>query len=499
MSLFYKAKKLDFSSGGRYVILLNKEDAFHSGIRAGDEIGLKWPGQKKIIVVTNFTEKRVKIGEIGLNQDIWQKNKVKSGELIESDFLGRPKSIKAIRRKLLGHELTQAEIDSIVKDIVSGHIGHTEIAYFIASGFIKDYSNEELYFLAKSIAENGDQMKYRGKVVDKHSIGGLPANRTTMIVVPIIASFGLYIPKTSTRAITSPSGTADTMEVLAPVTFPCDKIKAIVQKNKGCMVWGGGLNLAPADDKIARVSYPLGMEPYTKMVVSIIAKKVASDVKYLVIDLPYGPTTKVPNLKIAKKIEKKFLYLAKRFGIKLKVIMTHALEPTGRGVGPALEARDVVRVLQQDEFRPLDLEKKSIKLAGHLLELAGEVKRGQGKKVANDILESGRAWEKMKNIIRAQGGRSPKKAQDLVLGAYKKHLHARDSGRVTHVDNKAIVDICRSLGTPFDKKAGIYMNKRYGEEVEKADRTFTLYSESEDKLEMAVKALEKVKILEIKK
>ncbi|NQU77195.1 thymidine phosphorylase, partial [Candidatus Falkowbacteria bacterium] len=331
------------------------------------------------------------------------------------------------------------------------------------------------------------------------SIGGLPANRTTMIVVPIIAAFGLYIPKTSTRAITSPSGTSDTMEVLAPVTFPVDKIKKIVSKHKGCMVWGGGLNLAPADDRIARVSYPLGMEPYSKMVVSIIAKKVASDVEYLVIDLPYGPTTKVPDIKVARKIEKKFLYLAKRFNIKLKVIMTNAQEPTGRGVGPALEARDVVRVLQQDEFRPLDLEKKAIKLAGQLLELSGEVKRGQGKKVAGDILEDGRAWQKMKDIIRAQGGSPPKEAQDLILGAHKKHMHAKEAGRVIRVDNKAIVTICRALGTPFDKKAGIYMNKRYGEEVFKGDRTFTLYSESEEKMELAIKALKKIKILEIKK
>lgn len=394
MSLFYKAKKLDFTSGGRYVVLLNQEDAFHSNIRAGDKISISWKGSKKIIVVTNITRKRVKINEIGLNQDIWQKHKIKNNELIESHFLSRPESIIAIRKKLLGHELDSDDLESIVKDIVSGQIGHTEIAYFIASGFIKDYTNKELYYLAKSIAQNGDQMKFRGKVVDKHSIGGLPANRTTMVVTPIIAAFGLNIPKTSTRAITSPSGTADTMEVLAPVSFSVDKIKRLVQKNKGCMVWGGGLNLAPADDRIARVSYPLGMEPYTKMVVSIIAKKVASDVQYLVIDLPYGPTTKVPDLKIAKKIEKKFLYLAKRFHIKLKVLMSQAKEPVGRGVGPALEARDVVRVLQQDEFRPLDLEKKSVTLAGQLLELANEVKRGQGQKIADDILKKGQAWKK---------------------------------------------------------------------------------------------------------
>ncbi|MBU4331513.1 AMP phosphorylase [Patescibacteria group bacterium] len=503
MPLFYKAKKLDFTAGERFVVVLNRRDAYHSNIRAGDKIRIFWQDDKgkkfKVIVVTNLTRSKVKLGEIGFYRELWHQYKVRNGELVEARFLGRPKSIIAIRKKLLGKQLDYKEIDSIVKDIVSGRIGHTEITYFVASGFIKDYSNEELYYLTKSIAENGDVLRFRGKVVDKHSIGGLPANRTTMIVAPIIAACGLCIPKTSSRAITSPAGTADTMEVLANVSFTVREIKKLVQKNKGCLVWGGGLNLAPADDRVVQVSYPLGMEPYTKMVVSIMAKKVASDVEYLVIDLPFGPTTKVPNIKVAKRIEKKFLYLGKRFGIKVSVVMSEALEPVGRGVGPALEARDVLRVLQQDEFRPLDLENKSLRLAGRLLEIAGEARLGKGEGLARDILESGAAWRKMKAMIKSQGGKPSIKPQQLILGAFKKHLHASQSGKVIRVDNKAIVDLCRILGAPMDKKAGIYMNKRYGEEVFKGDRTLTLYAESEERMQMAIKALGKIKVLGIKK
>lgn len=505
MPLFYKARKLDLTAGERYVVVLHTEDAYHSNVRAGDKISISWePPQKaksneKVIVIANLTRTKVKLGEIGFYRELWQQHAVKTGDLIEVHYLSRPESIMAIRKKLLGEHLDFSEMDSIVKDIVSGRIGHTEIAYFIASGFIKDYTNEELYYLTKSIAKNGDTLNFRGKVVDKHSVGGLPANRTTMIVTPIIAAYGLYIPKTSTRAITSPAGTADTMEVLANVSFSVKEIKKLVQKNKGCMVWGGGLNLAPADDRIIRVSYPLGIEPYTKMVVSIMAKKIASDVSYLVIDLPYGPTTKVLDLETAKKIEDKFLYLAKRFGIKLQVVMTEAMEPVGRGVGPALEARDVLRVLQQDEFRPLDLEKKAVNLAGQLLELSSEVKHGQGVRIAEEILESGRAWKKMQAMIKSQGGNPKIQPQELVLGAYKKHLHSSKAGKVTRVDNKSIVELCRILGAPVDKKAGIYMNKRYGEEVFEGDRTFTLYAESEERLEMAVRATEKIKVLEIKR
>ena len=104
-------------------------------------------------------------------------------------------------------------------------------------------------------------MKFKGKpIADLHSIGGVPGNRTTMIVVPIIAAAGIKIPKTSSRAITSPSGTADTMEVLCRVSFSPKKLPKIMTKVGGFLIWGGGqVNLAPADDKIIKIEHPLSI------------------------------------------------------------------------------------------------------------------------------------------------------------------------------------------------------------------------------------------------
>ncbi len=498
MALYLKVKKLDFSTGKQLIALMNDTDATNFGIYAGDKISLTWRGKSKIIVEVNLTDREIKSGYIGLYKDIWQQFSIEREEIAEVHLIGRPDSLVAIKKRLLGKKLSFFEIDSIIKDIVENRLSNIGVTYFVASSYFYPSTNEELYYLTKSIAKNGEQLKFRGTVVDKHSVGGLPGNRTSMIAVPIIASIGLKIPKTSSRAITSPAGTADTMEVLAPVTFSAAEIKEIVDKTNGCLAWGGGFNLAPADDKILKVTYPLSLEPYDKMIVSIMAKKVACDVKYLVIDLPVGPTAKIKDLKTADEIKRKFEYLAQRFNIKIRLEMIKSKGPVGRGIGPALEARDVLRVLQQTKSRPQDLEKKSVHLAGKLIEIAGKAQVGGGIKLAQKILVSGQAWQTMQKIIKAQGGNSEIQADEVTLGAIKYYVNSPKGGKIILTDNKNINDLCRILGAPTEKLAGIYLNKRFGEKVKKGERIFTLYAKSSQRMELAKAALEKFTIFTIK-
>jgi len=407
-------------------------------------------------------------------------------------------SVHAINKKLIGEELTYEEIYSVINDIVKRKLGSIELAYFVASSFAKPYTLDELYYLTKAIADTGEKLVLPHRtIVDKHSVGGLAGNRTTMIVIPIIAAFGLYIPKTSSRAITSPAGTADTMEVLAPVSFSMRKIKELVLKNKACMIWGGGLNIAPADDLIIKVTRPLSIEPYDKMIVSIMAKKVAMGVKYLVIDMPIGPGTKIKTLRVAEEVEKKFLYLGRRFGIKIEVVKMPAREPVGKGIGPALEARDVLRVLQRKDKRPLDLESKALIMSGKLLELAGQAKRGKGKEAAAEILKSGKAWKKMQEIIKSQGGNPNIDANSVTLGGEYFRVPSQKAGKVTAVDNQAIDEIARTLGAPVEKMAGIYLHKRIGQRVNKGDKLFTFYAQNKDRIALAKKAIEKIEIYSI--
>jgi len=465
----------------------------------GDLIEIRWENNKAT-VIAYYTRKKVNKGEIGFFHEIWRYRKVRQGEPVSLRVLSRPPSIEAIRRKLLGQSLSYKEMRLIISDIVHHKLSKVEITYFVASSFIKEFSNEELYYMTKAMAETGEMLKLPSKiVVDKHSVGGVAGNRTTMVVIPIIASFGIFIPKTSSRAITSPAGTADTMEVLAPVRFSFKAIEKIIRRIRCCIIWGGSFRLAPADDYIIRVSHPLALEPLDKMVVSIMAKKVAVGVTHLVVDLPYGPTVKIKNRKIALDIKKKFDYLARRFGIKIEVVLTETKEPVGRGIGPSLEARDVLRVLQQKDYRPADLEKKSIKLAGQLLELCGQAKRGKGHMLAVEALSSGRAWKKMQEIISAQGGRAKIDSEDLTMAAVRHRYHAPYSGKVVAVNDKKIDQVARVLGAPHEKLAGIYINKRLGQKVRKGERLYTLYAQNEDRIQLALQALKNRKIFEIKK
>ncbi len=494
---FFKAKNLDLKTGGKWIVVLHEKEAQAYGIRMGDKLRLEW-NSKKTVVMANFTRTKVNHGEIGLFAEIWQHYKIKRGETIKLSLVERPNSIEAIKKKILGKTLTFKEMYSIVKDIADYVLSDVEITYFVASGFARKFSRDELYYLTRAIAETGDMIKLPGPIVDKHSVGGLPGNRVTLVLVPIIASLGLKIPKTSSRAITSAAGTADTMEVLAPVTFRMDEIKEIVKKTNACLAWGGATRIAPADDRIIRVSYPLSLEPYTKMIVSVMAKKVAMGIKYLIIDLPVGPTAKVHRLSDAKKIRREMVYLAKRFGIKIKVNINEAIKPIGRGIGPALEARDVLRVLQRKENRPLDLEEKALELAGELLELVGYPKRGEGGyEIAKKVLQSGKAWKKMQEIIKAQGGNHCIDSEEIVLSNQIFKVKAKKEGQIVGFDNRFLVEICRTLGAPSCKIAGIYLNKVMGDRVKKGEVIFTMYAESGDRLALAKKALEKKEVLKV--
>ncbi len=500
MPFVLRAKKLDFSSGGQpWVVVLQEKEARTLGVVMGDLIEIRW-GRQRATVVAYYTQSKVERGQIGMFREIWKYRQVTNNEPVTIRVLSRPPSIEAIRKKLLGGELSYEEMYLIIDDIVKHNLSKVEITYFVASSFLKDFTDDELYYMTKAMAETGEILQLDSDVVaDKHSIGGVAGNRTTMVVIPIVASYGVFIPKTSSRAITSPAGTADTMEVIAPVSIRFKRMKQIIKKINCCMIWGGSFKLAPADDYIIRVQRSLALEPLDKMVVSILAKKVAMGVTHLVIDLPYGPTVKVISRSEALKVKDKFIRIAKRFGITIEVVVTETREPVGRGIGPSLEARDVLRVLQQKDYRPSDLQKKSIKLAAKLLELTGAVEKGKGHMYAAEALTSGKAWEKMQQIIKEQGGDPNIDSEDLTMAAIRHRYHAPTDGKVTAVNDKIVDQIARTLGAPHDKLAGIYINKRLGQKVRKGERLYTLYAQTQDRIDLALEALKKETIFTIKK
>jgi thymidine phosphorylase len=211
-----------------------------------------------------------------------------------------------------------------------------------------------------------------------------------------------------------------------------------------------------------------------------MAKKHSASSTHVVIDIPIRPNTKISCKKKARHLEQKFLQLGKKLGIKVKVILTDGSQPIGNGIGPALEARDVLKVLRQEKDRPLDLEKKCLRLAGELFNLVG---KKNCYALAKKILASGKAYEKMKQIIALQAGNPDISPEEIRLGKFTCHFLSEKNGIISSINNSIIAKIARIAGAPSNKAAGIYMYKHIGDKIKKGEKIFTVYAASIDKIE----------------
>jgi AMP phosphorylase len=467
---------------GRPVVVLNDEDAKDLAVYVTGRVRVTHE-DRSITAIADTTASMVSEGEIGIFDDVRQILGVCEHCELEVTEATRPNSVEFIKRKVDGFTLNESEIRAIIQDIVDNNLSSVELTAFVTGGYIKGYTMDEIVAMTKAIVETGQTIDFGDNIVDKHSIGGVAGNRTTLLVVPIIAAAGLIIPKTSSRAITSPAGTADTMEVLAPVEFDTEGLKEIVNKTGGCVVWGGSVNLAPADDKIIKVEYPLSLDAEGHMLASVMAKKRSVGSDYIIIDIPVGRGAKVVSTERANDLAHKFIELGKRLGVSVECLITDGSAPIGYGIGPALEARDALNAL--DNKGPVDLIEKSLDLAGTLLELSGKVVSGKGRGVAEKILRSGKAKEKMMAIIEAQGGDPDVKPEDIEIAANKVTIISEHKGRVRYIDNRLISAVARAAGAPRTKSAGIQLHIGVGDSIEVGDPMFTIYSASKGKLKEA--------------
>lgn len=410
-------------------------------------------------------------------------------------------AIKAIQKKLLGKKLSYREIYAIMDEIAKEKLTDILTTYFVASSFREGYTPLELFHFTKAMVETGNKLKFKGIVADKHSVGGIAGTRATMIIVPIVAAAGFKIPKISSRAITTPAGTADVMEAIASVDFMPKDLEKIVKETGGCIAWNGRLGIAPADDVIIRVEEPLSFESFDKIIISVMAKKVAAGTTHLALDLPFGKTAKIRHFSDAEKVAKKFKDLAAHFHIKITVDINEMLEPAGRGIGPTLEARDVLYVLEQDANRPLRLEAKAVRLAGMLLDLCYKQKKVKknGEDEAQKILESGEALAKFKEIVHAQKGNRNISSKNIPLAKHKKEITSTISGKIKDINNYNLNTAAKVLGAPSDKKAGIYLLKKLDHSIKKNEPMMTLYSDDKYRIKEAEVTLKNLPIFNIEK
>lgn len=396
-------------------------------------------------------------------------------------------AVKTIQKKLLGKKLTYREIYNLMDEICHRRLSDILTTYFVASSFKEGFSPDELYYFTKAMVETGNKLSLKGIVADKHSTGGVAGTRTTLIIVPIIAAAGFKIPKISSRAITTPAGTADVMEVMAKVEFTISQMEKIVNEIGGCIAWNGKLGIAPADDILIRIEEPLSFEAFDKIIVSVMAKKIAASTTHLIIDLPVGKTMKIRHYSDAEKITQKFKDIAERFHMKIVVDINETLQPAAYGVGPALEAVDALNVLEQKKERSLALEAKALKLAGKLLNICFKDARinKNGEDEAKRILSSGEAIEKFREIIKAQGGSDQISVDNLKIKGHHKDIKSAKSGVIKDINNYNLNAIAKILGAPKDKYAGIYLLKKLDEKIAKNESLFEFYATDNYKIKEA--------------
>lgn len=488
-----KVKDMDIATGDLQVVILNVKDAQDLDLHPMDRVVLT-KGKKKTLAILDIAESRKAVapGHIGLFEEVLDAMQVKHNDTVTIDIADKPESIQHIKKKLDGQQLTPKEILCIVKDIVNNNLTDIELTSFVIAGYAHGLSMSEIVHLTKAMAQTGDTLKFdKYPVVDLHSIGGVPGNRTTMIMVPILVAAGCKVPKTSSRAITSPAGTADTMEILCPVSLPITKLQKIIDTVGGFIIWGGAVNLAPADDKIINVEHPLSIDAEGQMLASIMAKKASVGATHLLMEIPIGEGAKVKTEKHAKELGKKFEKLGNELNIKVTTVITDGTQPIGRGIGCVLEARDVLWALKGDERAPKDLVEKSLTLTGILLEFVGKAKKGKGYQKAKQILDSGAAYGAMTKIVEAQGGKMP--SPEKLKPAGKTYtLNALKDGKIQNISNETIAKVARLAGSPIDPEAGIYLHKHCGETVKKGEGILTVYAKSAHKLSYAVQMLKKL-------
>lgn len=479
-----KAKIIDVDSG-KYQIVLHTADAEGLGVHPGDRVRVALGIDRGVIAVVEITKTMFKPGIIGVFTELQTRFNLTDGATLTIRPAERPESVNIIKKKMQGKKLDKEQIDRVIADTVDGSLTDIELSAWVTSLQINDMDMEEIEYLTRSMVKYGEVLDFDDAVVfDKHSIGGVPGNKISLLIVPIVAAAGLLIPKTSSRAVTGAAGTADVMEVFGPVALTGAEIRRITKEVGGVLCWGGGVNLAPADDIIIRVENPLAIDPRSQLLASVMAKKKAVGANKVVMDLPMGDGTKLPTIDDAKRIGRMFIDLGERLDMQVECAVTYGGQPVGRAVGCSLEANEALAALRGLESAPKSLIEKSNAIAGILLEMGGACGRGKGKAMAEGIMDSGAALRKFEEIVNAQGGVVPK--DDFPVGAYSAHIDSVDGGYISGVRNKALIHIARAAGSPKEHGAGLVLQHKRGDRVQPGEHVLTIYAESEFKLEQAM-------------
>ncbi|WP_256077799.1 thymidine phosphorylase family protein [Massilia sp. YIM B04103] len=479
-----RARRLGIDTYQHLVVYLRRDSPVcrAEGFEAQSRIELTC-GALTVTATLNVADSELlELDEAGLSEASWQALGVRDGTPLQLRHAAPLQSFGAVRAKLQGRPFDDAALLAVAQDIVAGRYSDIHLATLITACSGSHLDLAETIALTRAMVAVGQRMQWPAEVVvDKHCVGGLPGNRTTLLVVPIVAACGLTMPKTSSRAITSPAGTADTMEVLAPVSLEVEQMRQVVQREGGCIAWGGGVALSPADDILIRVERALELDSDGLLVASVLSKKVAAGATHVLIDIPWGRTAKVRSEQAARQLAARLEACGQALGLHVRCVLSDGSQPVGSGIGPAQEALDVLAVLRRQDGAPQDLRQRALTLAGLLLELGGKAAQGQGEALARQTLESGAAWRKFQGICAAQGG-----MRELPQACCSQVLTARHGGRVVAIDNRKLSTLAKLAGAPRAAAAGLRFHAPLGTVLAPGQPLLTLYAETPGELRYAL-------------
>ena len=480
-----KIVSFDIHDGNWHIVMINREQADEYWIKDNDKISLIRKNEEFIVDVS-LTDSYVQANEIWVTKDFMDEYPVMEWDTVLVSFVkNNPLSMQAIRKKMLWKKITDEEIDAIIEDVKDNKIHELVLAYYVATSFFYKSDAHELAYTTKATAYTWDMYRFPGLVAGKYCIWWVPGNETTMIVIPILASLWITLPKTFSKAITSPAATWECVNVLMDIEFDKSEVIRLTDKVWACLVWNEKLNLAPVNDRIIKVSSPLWMEPYARMISSIMAKNYAMGINHCLIDIPMWPTAKVATMKDAKRVAKRFKEIGEYLWIKMDVEITDGSQPIGRWIWACLQAREALRILQQYKIRSEDLEKKAIFLASKILVLCWVANSmWNAEKLVKTQLENWEAWKKMQEIIKAQNWEPNIKSEDIQLGKFSHDVVADKDCIITHVDMKHLNTMVRWLWAPKEYQAWIYLHKKLWDKVKKWEIIYTMYSPSANKLNL---------------
>lgn len=396
--------------------------------------------------------------------------------------------VDIINKKRLGKELTYRELDYFFNGYLDGEVTDYQMAALLMAICINGMEDEEIYSLTKIFVDSGDILDFSdivGTKVDKHSTGGI-GDKTTLIIVPIVASCGVPVVKMSGRGLGHTGGTIDKLESIPGFRVDLSDEEVIKQVHDiGAVITGQTADLVPLDKKIyALRDVTATVSSIPLIASSVMSKKIAAGADKILIDIKVGSGALLQNREDAQKLSELMIKIGKVYHREVRTIISDMDTPLGYAIGNSLEVMEALDVLQGKEY-DTNLVNLCVELATEMISMGKNISSEEARAEVKESINKGRAYQKFLEIVKYQGG----DVDSIGVSARTKKIRAEKSGVIKKIDALKLGKLSISLGAGretkediIDYSAGIKLNKLLGDKVKKGEVLATIYTNEKIKL-----------------